>query len=81
MVIIGQDPYYLPNQAIGLSFSVNDFCPLPKSLINIFKELENDLNIKRTNGNLSDWAAQGVLLLNGSLSVEAFKPMSHNYLN
>ena len=81
VVIIGQDPYYNPNQANGLSFSVNDFCPLPKSLINIFKELENDLNIKRTNGNLSDWATQGVLLLNGSLSVEAFKPMSHNYLN
>ena len=81
VVIIGQDPYYLPNQAIGLSFSVNDSTPLPKSLVNIFNELSNDLNIKRTNSNLSDWAAQGVLLLNGSLTVEAFKPMSHSYLN
>ncbi len=81
VVIIGQDPYYKPNQANGLSFSVNDYVKLPKSLINIFKELKNDLNINRTNGNLSDWASQGVLLLNESLSVEANKPMSHKFLN
>ena len=81
VVIIGQDPYYKPNQANGLSFSVNDYVKLPKSLINIFKELKCDLNINRTNGNLSDWASQGVLLLNESLSVEANKPMSHKFLN
>lgn len=81
VVIIGQDPYYKPNQANGLAFSVNEHVKLPKSLINIFKELQNDLNIKRTNGNLADWAKQGVLLLNESLTVEANKPMSHKYLN
>ena len=81
VVIIGQDPYYKPNQANGLAFSVNDNVKLPKSLINIFKELQSDLNIKRTNGNLTDWAKQGVLLLNESLTVEANKPMSHKYLN
>lgn len=81
VVIVGQDPYYKPNQANGLSFSVNDNVELPKSLINIFKELKNDLNITRVNGNLSDWGKQGVLLLNESLSVEANKPMSHKYLN
>ena len=81
VVIIGQDPYYKPNQANGLAFSVNDNVKLPKSLINIFKELQSDLNIKRTNGNLTDWAKQGVLLLNESLTVEANKSMSHKYLN
>ncbi len=81
VVIVGQDPYYKPNQANGLSFGVNDNVELPKSLINIFKELKNDLNITRVNGNLSDWGKQGVLLLNESLSVEANKPMSHKYLN
>ncbi len=81
VVIVGQDPYYKPNQANGLSFSVNNNVQLPKSLINIFKELKNDLNIIRVNGDLSDWGKQGVLLLNESLSVEANKPMSHKYLN
>lgn len=81
VVIIGQDPYYKPDQANGLAFSVNDHVKLPKSLINIFKELESDLSIKRTNGNLTDWAKQGVLLLNESLTVQANKPMSHKYLN
>ena len=81
VVIIGQDPYYKPNQSNGLAFSVNDYVKLPKSLINIFKELQSDLNIKRINGNLTDWAKQGVLLLNESLTVEADKPMSHKYLN
>jgi uracil-DNA glycosylase len=77
VVIIGQDPYYKPNQANGLSFSVNDNTPLPKSLINIFQELENDLGIKRTNGNLTDWACQGVLLLNNTLTVNDNQPNSH----
>jgi uracil-DNA glycosylase len=54
VVILGQDPYYRPNQANGLSFSVNDNVRLPKSLINIFKELQADLGVNRTNGNLID---------------------------
>jgi uracil-DNA glycosylase len=54
VVILGQDPYYNVGQANGLAFSVNDGVKLPKSLINIFKELEQDLGIKRSNGNLTD---------------------------
>lgn len=77
VVIIGQDPYYLPNQANGLCFSVNQNNALPKSLINIYKELKSDLNIIRTNGDLSSWAKQGVLLLNNTLTVEKDKPNSH----
>ena len=80
VVIIGQDPYYKMNQANGLAFSVNEECPLPKSLKNIFTELKNDLNIVRTNGNLSSWAQQGVLLLNSILTVEYNHPGSHYYL-
>ena len=81
VVIIGQDPYYNPEQANGLAFSVNQGIKTPKSLINIFKELDNDLHIKRTNADLTDWAKQGVLLLNTSLTVESGKPNSHHYLN
>ena len=81
VVIIGQDPYYNPNQANGLAFSVNQGVKTPKSLVNIFKELNNDLNIKRDNADLTDWAEQGVLLLNSSLTVQSGKPMSHHYLN
>ena len=81
VVIIGQDPYYNPHQANGLSFSVNKDVKIPKSLFNIFKELNNDLNIKRTNSDLTDWAKQGVLLLNANLTVEKSKPLSHRYLN
>ncbi|MCF0227311.1 MAG: uracil-DNA glycosylase [Malacoplasma sp.] len=81
VVIIGQDPYHNPDQANGLAFSVNDGVKTPKSLVNIFKELNNDLGIKRTNANLEDWAKQGVLLLNSSLTVELNKPQSHLYLN
>ncbi|MDR2461868.1 MAG: uracil-DNA glycosylase [Mycoplasmataceae bacterium] len=77
VVIIGQDPYYKPRQANGLCFSVNNNIPLPKSLQNIFRELFNDLHIKRNNGNLEDWAKQGVLLLNNTLTVDAEKPNSH----
>lgn len=76
VVIIGQDPYHEPNQANGLAFSVNRRTPLPPSLKNIFKELKNDLGgvLERANGDLSDWAEQGVLLLNTALTVEIHKP-------
>lgn len=78
VVIIGQDPYYNPNQAHGLSFSVQSGVALPKSLINIYKELQEDLNIVRKNdGDLSNWARQGVFLLNTILTVEQGKPLSH----
>lgn len=81
VVIIGQDPYHNPGQAHGLSFSVPDGVAPPPSLVNIFKELRDDLEIPipRT-GNLEKWATQGVLLLNASLTVEANKPMSHSQL-
>jgi uracil-DNA glycosylase len=70
VVILGQDPYPNPTHAMGLAFSVNSSIkPLPASLNNIFKELDSDLGIKRSNGDLSDWASQGVLLLNRSLTV------------
>lgn len=77
VVIIGQDPYHGPNQAMGLSFSVNQGVALPPSLRNIFKELESDLGIKNTNGSLVNWAKQGVLLLNTTLTVRSGLPMSH----
>jgi uracil-DNA glycosylase len=78
VVIIGQDPYHQPNQANGLSFSVNDGTRIPKSLINIYKELKSDLNINRIDGDLKNWAEQGVLLLNNTLTVEETKPNSHS---
>lgn len=78
IVILGQDPYYKPNQANGLSFSVNKGVKLPPSLKNIYKELENDLNISTPNhGDLTQWAKEGVLLLNSTLTVENSKPNSH----
>ena len=78
VVIIGQDPYHGPNQAHGLCFSVNDGIAHPPSLINIFKEIETDLNIAYpTTGNLSRWAKQGVLLLNATLTVRAHEAGSH----
>ena len=77
VVIIGQDPYHQPNQAMGLSFSVKQGVPLPKSLISIFTELKNDLGIINTSGDLTPWAQQGVFLLNTTLTVERDKPMSH----
>lgn len=77
VVILGQDPYHEINQAHGLSFSIKDGNKLPKSLINIYKELEDDLNIKRTSGDLTSWAKQGVFLLNNVLTVEEGKANSH----
>ena len=72
MVIIGQDPYHGDRQANGLCFSVNEGIECPPSLINIFKELSDDLGVAmRTSGDLSDWARQGVLLLNSTLTVKA----------
>lgn len=80
VVIIGQDPYINPGQAQGLSFSVPKDFPLPPSLRNIFKELKSDLDIDRKNGDLSDWAKQGVLLLNSTLTVKGGSSNSHkNY--
>lgn len=80
VVIIGQDPYHNPGQAMGLSFSVPQGIEPPPSLINIYKEIENDLGIKmnRNNGDLTPWARQGVLLLNAYLTVRAGQPLSHN---
>lgn len=80
VVIIGQDPYPTKGDACGLSFSVNRQDKLPKSLINMYKELADDLNINRTSGDLSDWAKQGVLLLNTVLTVEYTKANSHHKL-
>ncbi len=79
VVILGQDPYYTPGYANGLAFSVKNNT-LPKTLKNILIELNNDLKIKRTSGDLSDWARQGVLLLNSILTVESNKPLSHKAL-
>lgn len=78
-VIIGQDPYHNPGQAMGLSFSVPEGVPLPPSLINIYKEIENDLGCKMdfNNGDLTCWAKQGVLLLNAYLTVRENVPLSH----
>jgi uracil-DNA glycosylase len=78
VVILGQDPYHGPGQAHGLCFSVPYGVPPPPSLVNIFKELQGDIGIQIPgHGNLSQWAAQGVFLLNASLSVRAGEPMSH----
>ena len=79
VVILGQDPYHGPNQANGLAFSVNDNIPTPPSLINIYKEIESDLGIrtKNKNGNLENWAKQGVLMLNATLTVRSAQAGSH----
>lgn len=78
VVVIGQDPYHEPGQAHGLSFSVNDGIPFPPSLINIFKEISNDLGTPMPmSGNLTRWAEQGVLLLNATLTVRAHQAASH----
>jgi uracil-DNA glycosylase len=77
VVILGQDPYHGDGQANGLAFSVNNNHPVPPSLINIFFELDQDLNIKNINGDLTPWATQGVLLLNSIMTVERDKPGSH----
>ena len=81
VVIIGQDPYHEPGQAMGLSFSVPEGIPAPPSLINIFKEIEMDLGKPMpANGNLTRWADQGVLLLNATLTVRAHEANSHQRL-
>lgn len=78
VVILGQDPYHNPGQAMGLSFSVPDGVPPPPSLVNIYKELKNDIGMPiPSTGNLTKWAAQGVLLLNAVLTVRANEPASH----
>ena len=78
VVIIGQDPYHQPGQAHGLCFSVEDGVKLPPSLVNIYKEIEAETGKKsQTNGNLTEWAKQGVLLLNSVLTVRESQPNSH----
>lgn len=78
VVIIGQDPYHGPGQAHGLCFSVNDGIAFPPSLVNIFKELKNDMGIEKpASGNLTRWAEQGVLMLNATLTVRAHQAGSH----
>ncbi|MBC6428520.1 MAG: uracil-DNA glycosylase [Cellvibrionales bacterium] len=78
VVILGQDPYHGPRQAHGLCFSVQDGVPLPPSLRNIFAELKTDLGLPSpASGNLEKWAAQGVLLLNATLTVQAHQAGSH----
>ncbi len=80
VVIIGQDPYHNDFQANGLCFSVSESVAAPPSLKNIFIELKDDLGIERTKKELDDWAEQGVLLLNATLSVKAHSPNSHKDL-
>ena len=79
VVILGQDPYHGERQAHGLSFSVPKGIKPPPSLVNIFKEIKNDIGIEipKQNGNLTHWAEQGVLLLNTALTVRAGEPFSH----
>lgn len=77
VVILGQDPYHGENEAHGLSFSVREGIKMPPSLLNIFKELESDLGIKRTKTDLTDWAENGVLLLNSIMTVVKDSPLSH----
>lgn len=78
-LIIGQDPYHNPGQANGLCFSVSDGIEPPPSLVNIFQELHDDLGIPiLQSGNLENWAHQGILLLNSSLTVRAHQAASHS---
>ena len=79
VVILGQDPYHNPNQAHGLAFSVQKGISTPPSLINIYKEIKEDIGCNiPTHGHLEKWAQQGVLLLNAALTVQAHQPMSHS---
>lgn len=79
VVILGQDPYHGPGQAHGLCFSVQYGIPPPPSLVNMFKELHEDIGFRiPEHGNLTHWAEQGVFLLNASLTVRAGEPMSHS---
>lgn len=78
VVILGQDPYHGPGQAMGLSFSVPKAIPKPPSLNNLLKEMADDIGIRPSNhGDLTYWAEQGVLLLNSSLTVKESEPNSH----
>ena len=77
VVILGQDPYHGIGEAHGLSFSVKEGVKMPPSLLNIFKELYSDLGIKRTKSDLTDWAKEGVLLLNSIMTVVKDSPLSH----
>lgn len=78
VVLIGQDPYHGEGQANGLAFSVNDGVATPPSLLNIYKELKNELDIEiPTTGNLNNWFNNGVFLINTILTVEKAKPLSH----
>ena len=78
VVVLGQDPYHGPGQAHGLSFSVPNGIPIPPSLQNIYREIRSDLGAEPpTDGDLSGWARQGVLLLNATLTVEAGRAGSH----
>ena len=77
VVILGQDPYHGDREAHGLSFSVREGIPMPPSLKNILEELQNDLGITRTQSDLTDWAKQGVLLLNSIMTVVRNSPLSH----
>ena len=83
VVILGQDPYHGMGQAEGLAFSVPSGVATPPSLRNIFREISNDLDtiMQPTSGNLEHWAAQGVLLLNATLTVRKDQPNSHKHLN
>ncbi len=79
VVILGQDPYHGPNQAYGLAFSVKEGVRIPPSLLNMYKELKDDLGCYiPNNGVLKKWAEEGVLLLNTSLTVRAGEANSHN---
>ena len=77
VVILGQDPYHGIGEAHGLSFSVQEGVKMPPSLLNIFKELYSDLGITRTKTDLTDWAKEGVLLLNSIMTVVKDNPLSH----
>lgn len=79
VLVVGQDPYPTPGHAVGLSFSVAPHVqPVPRSLDNIFRELHDDLGVERpSNGDLTGWAEQGVLLLNRALTVQPRQPASH----
>jgi len=78
VLILGQDPYHNPNQAMGLAFSVPEGVALPPSLVNIYKELSSDLKCEKPkSGDLTSWGKSGVLLLNAILSVKKNQPLSH----
>lgn len=77
VVILGQDPYHGEKEAHGLSFSVRQGVPMPPSLRNIFKELKDDIGVDRNLTDLTDWAKQGVLLLNSIMTVVKDSPLSH----